>query len=59
MERDHGIEAARVQLNAIGVALEELLRVADEADEYLLGAKLADSQMCVVSRLAALDIGEP
>ena len=58
MERDRGIETARAQLNAIRSTLEELLRVADDAEEYLLGAKLADSQMYVVSRLADLGRGE-
>jgi hypothetical protein len=58
MERDRGVETARAQLNAIRITLEELLRVADDAEDYLLGAKLADSQMCVVDRLADLGMSE-
>ncbi|WP_159043498.1 hypothetical protein [Sphingomonas sp. STIS6.2] len=54
MEQNRSIETVRARLTAIRSALEELLCAADEAGEYLLGAKLADSQMCVVIRLSAL-----
>ena len=58
MKQDRDIEMARARLNAIKSTLEDLLCIAHEAEEYLLGAKLADSQMCVINRLSALAIDE-
>jgi hypothetical protein len=55
MERDRSIDVTRQRLRTIERALADILVVADECEEHLLGAKIAESHNLAGDRIASLD----